>query len=251
MRKVLILKSENDTSDNYSKLLSENNINPIFIPSLDFQFKNQNGLREKLNSASDNYSGIIFTSSRSVTAVSGALGGAELSTEWFKLHNYCVGQASEKEIFTQLKLSTKGSETGNASNLAEFIASDLKEKDINKPFLFPCGNLKQDILENKLQAYGYNLDSIEVYETIPHPNLAQSLQEHIMSSPDRTEYIVFFSPSGVDYCSKVFAENNFHLTTQHLIAIGPSTQKAIERNGWTVYGTCDKPSPESLLKIFS
>lgn len=34
-----------------------------------------------------------------------------------------------------------------------------------------------------------------------------------------------------------------------MIAIGPSTQKALEAKNIPVYGVCEKPTPEHLLKV--
>ncbi|XP_053695616.1 uroporphyrinogen-III synthase [Sabethes cyaneus] len=244
MRKVVILKSENDNSDVYSALLQKNGFEPVFVPTLDFCFKNLDVLRDRLLSPYK-YSGLIFTSPRSISAVRDALGGQRLKDDWKTLENYCVGETSHDLVLRTLELETKGQQSGNASNLADLMKTDLYNKTITLPFLFPCGNLKQDVLQNKLSEYGYSIDSVEVYETIPHKDLDRNLREAFDSgAPD---FLMFFSPSGINYCSAVFERHKLDLTGSRIVAIGPSTKKAIENKGYTVHRTAEKPSPEYVV----
>lgn len=244
MRKVVILKSENDNSDIYSALLQKNGFESVFVPTLDFCFKNLDVLRDRLLSPYK-YSGLIFTSPRSITAVRDALGGQRLKDDWRTLENYCVGDTSHDLILRTLELETKGQQSGNASNLADLMKTDLYNKTITLPFLFPCGNLKQDVLQNKLSEYGYSIDSVEVYETIPHENLERNLRQ-VFDGPT-PDFLMFFSPSGISYCSAVFERHKLDLTGSQIVAIGPSTKKAIENKGYTVHRTAEKPSPEYVV----
>nr|XP_040232482.2 uroporphyrinogen-III synthase-like [Anopheles coluzzii] len=253
MRKVVvILKSESENADNYGTLLEKHGYEPVFIPTLDFSFKNLDVLRDRLLSPYK-YSGLIFTSPRSITAVRDALEGQrKLKDDWKTLDNYSVGETSRELIQRTLDLDTKGQHSGNASNLADFIKTDLYNKTITMPFLFPCGNLKQDVLQNKLSEYGYSLDSVEVYETVPHRDLERNLVALFAGERekegDRTiDSLLFFSPSGINYCAHVFEKHRIDLTGKRIIAIGPSTKKAIENKGITVHRTAEKPSPDYVV----
>lgn len=248
MKKVIVLKSESDNSDTYSSLLQKNGFEPVLVPTLDFSFKNLDVLRDRLLSPYK-YSGLIFTSPRSITAVRDALGGQRLKDDWRTLENYSVGETSHDLISNHLQLNTKGQQSGNASNLADFMKTDLYNKTITLPFLFPCGNLKQDVLQYKLSEYGYSLDSVEVYETVPHKDLERNLVQLFRRDDghDLPAFLLFFSPSGINYCSAIFERNKLDIGDCRIVAIGPSTKKAIENRGFTVYRTAEKPSPEYVV----
>lgn len=246
MKTVIILKSESESSEEYADMLKKNKFNPIFVPTLGFGFKQLDALREKLL-APEKYSGIILTSPRTIDAVREALGDKELAEEWKSLHNYSVGEVTHHLAMTTLnKLYTKGKETGNSSNLADFIKENF---DGNKslPFLFPCGNLRTDALLSKLLACGYTFDPITCYETICHPDLAENLTKAM--SLDNVEYLAFFSPSGVNATHEWFEKNNLNMDKKKLVAIGPSTRRAIESCGLKVYSTAEKPTVECLVKV--
>lgn len=250
MKRVVILKSESDSADTYTCLLRENNFDPLFVPTLEFRYKNLDKLYEKL-CAVDTYSGIIFTSPRSVEACEQAIiqyGGAatKLNDEWAKLHNYCVGEVTHNLIHTALDLNARGKHTGNANNLAEFIFENLEGARLDRPFLFPCGNLRQDTLQLKLMDYGYFLDAVEVYETVAHSELEQNIKTALID--EKAEYVAFFSPSGVNYANAILKKLEIDLTNCKLIAIGPSTRKCLEAHELDVYKTAEKPSVEYLVK---
>lgn len=247
MKRVVLLKSESESADSYTSLLRENNIDPIFVPTLEFRFKFLDKLREKLQTPGV-YSGIIFTSPRSVEACEEALNEEQLKIDekWSKLHNYCVGEVTHNLIHVALDLNARGKHTGNANNLADFIFENLEGAQLDYPFLFPCGNLRQDTLQLKLMDFGYYLDAIEVYETVAHSDLEANLKHALID--DKAEYLAFFSPSGVNHTNAILKKLDVDLANFKLIAIGPSTRKCLETNGFEVYKTAEKPSVEYLVK---
>lgn len=245
MRKILVLKSENENSDNYVRLLRENNFEPVFVPTLEFKFINLETLGKELKNV-QNYAGLIFTSVRSVQATKLALKDRDLQHAWIQKQNYCVGDATFNYIETELGIDSKGRETGNATMLADFILEDLKGLKTDKPFLFPCSNLKQDILETKLVEYGFSINPVTVYETVAHSDLEENLTKIIDGD---LESIVFFSPSGVNFSSEII--QRLGVANVKFVAIGPSTAKAIEKVGWSVYKTASKPTPESLVQAIT
>lgn len=247
MKRVVILKSESESTDTYTCLLRENNFDPIFIPTLEFRFKNLDQLQEKLQSP-ESFSGIIFTSPRSVEACQQALIAirSKLDPKWTDAHNYCVGEVTHNLIHTALDLNARGKHSGNANNLADFIFENLEGGQMQKPFLFPCGNLRQDTLQAKLDEFGYTLDPLEVYETVAHSELESSLQQALTN--ENTAYIAFFSPSGVNYTNAILQKLNMNLDNVKLIAIGPSTRRCLTSSGFDVHKTAEKPSVEYLVK---
>lgn len=247
MKRVVLLKSESESVDSYTDLLRASNFQPIFVPTLEFRFKFLDKLREKLLTP-DAFSGIVFTSPRSVEACEEALAEENLKIDekWSKLHNYCVGEVTHNLVHVALDLNARGKHTGNANNLADFIFENLEGARLDHPFLFPCGNLRQDTLQLKLMDYGYYLDAIEVYETVAHSDLEMNLKRALVD--EKAEYLAFFSPSGVIYTNAVLQKLDVNLANFKLIAIGPSTRKCLETNGLPVYKTAEKPSVEYLVK---
>lgn len=244
MATVVLFKSESiDQSDKYVDLL-EKHFKVIAIPTLDFVYKNLDDLKEKLENA-NRYSGIIFTSPRSINAVVKSLKDDKLPEDWNLLRNYCVGESSHNLAQSLLNLKTHGKEAGNAKDLADIIAKDNEQIVQEKPFLFPSGNLKQDILEKSLSTHEIQLTPIEIYETIAHPFLKTSINK---LNNDNVDFIVYFSPSGLKFTHPILIDCNFDFKSVKLIALGPSTKKAIEEQDLKCFAMCNKPTPESLLQ---
>lgn len=245
MNKVVILKSESESSDAYATLLKENNFEALFVPTLEFRFKNLDLLSKKLEEP-DNFSGIIFTSPRAVEACEQAVKSTHFDKKWKDLYNYCVGDVTHNVIHTALDMNARGKQTGNANNLAEFIFDNLEGERLTLPFLFPCGNLRQDTMQLKLLEFGYFLEAVEVYETVAHSELEQNLRKALID--DNAEYLAFFSPSGVTHTKAALAKMDIDLNNYKLIAIGASTRKCLESNDLKVYKTAERPSVEYLVK---
>lgn len=245
-KKIVLLKSESESVESYKNQLREHDFEPIFIPTLEFRFKQLDVLKEKL-AKPDEYAGIIFTSPRSVEACEQAIKGGKLDTRWFELHNYCVGECTHNLIHSLFGLNTRGKHTGSANSLTEFIFENLEGARLTKPFLFPCGNLKQDTLQLKLIDYGYFIEPIESYETVAHSELEENLREALADDTGGS-YLAFFSPSGVNSVNMIAQKLNVNLLKHKLIAIGPSTRKCLENSDLRVYKTAEKPSVEYLVK---
>lgn len=244
MSTVVLLKSESvDGPDKYVELLLSHNFKVSSITSLEFSSKNLDELKTMLHNPSI-YAGMILTSPRAIISVEKAIAGDKVLPEWHILDNYIVGESSQSLAKSLLNLGTKGENSGNASNLADFILKDRQNKPKEKPFLFPCGNLKQNILQSKLSDFEIKVECIEVYETVPNPELAAILESTLKQKVD---ILIYFSPSGVKFTIDILRKNVSHLNDTKFVAIGPSTRKALEDHNIPVYRTCSKPSPESLL----
>lgn len=67
--------------------------------------------------------------------------------------------------------------------------------------------MKTDTLNNALEQAGINVESILVYDTIPHPDMENQIAELSENFQSIPEYIVFFSPSGlnssINYLKKI------------------------------------------------
>jgi len=242
MPNVVLFKSESDGSDKFVQVLENSHFAIRSIGCLDFQFKNLQELNERLERA-DDYEGLIFTSPRAVSVVEKA---AAMSLDaWCNKRNYSIGESTGGLVRELLKLESRGQQAGNAQNLADII---IQDGPASKPFLFPSGNLKQDILEKTLNEKSIQVTAIEAYETVPHPELAAAIES---LKNERINFIVFFSPSGIKFTLPIITAAQLELSNIKLIAIGPSTKRAMDENNLKCHRVCTKPSPESLLEALT
>jgi uroporphyrinogen-III synthase len=214
-----------------------------FLPILEFEYENLESLNNKL--LSFQFYGIIFTSSRAVLSLSqlqsSTLDGILQSREFF-----FVGKTT-KDLF-QARFPTissshcHGEESGNATNLAEFIVEFSKKFQMKQPLLFLCGNKRRDELPNLLTREKINFEEIVVYKS--KTNTADI--EKMICSSICVDYIVFFSPSGVEAFTEL--ENwKDKLLTSKIGAIGPTTADALTQRLRKPDFTCVSPTPEALL----
>lgn len=117
---ILLLKTQNpsETTDKYDELLTTNGYTVQQIKTLVFNYKNLPSLKEKLQRPQD-YSGIVFSSPRCVNAVRLAM--KECGALWKCKDNFAVGEATFEAAKRELGLVCRGSDTGNANNLAGLI----------------------------------------------------------------------------------------------------------------------------------
>lgn len=117
---ILLLKTEaaRDTTDKYVELLTRSGFIVHQVKTLVFNYKNLPNLTKKLKQP-ENYSGIIFSSPRCVNAV--RLSINDCGESWKFKQNFVVGEATFEAAKTELGLICRGSETGNANNLAALI----------------------------------------------------------------------------------------------------------------------------------
>lgn len=248
-KRVVLIKSESEKSNKFVEHLLKHNFYVESIASIDFRFKNLDILNDKLKKL-DDFEGIVFTSPRAVIATQKSTASPDdkkIFEKWAdKELNYTVGESTGMMAKNLLNLITKGQLAGNAQNLSKIIAEDFTARSATRSLLFPCGNLKQDILGKNLSENSINLDVVEVYDTIPHPNLEESIR-HLKTCI--ADFVVFFSPSSVKFSLPFIHKHKLNVTNIKIIAIGPSTKRCVEDNNLVCYGMCEKPSPESLLNV--
>uniref|UniRef100_A0A4W2DWD8 Uroporphyrinogen-III synthase n=1 Tax=Bos indicus x Bos taurus TaxID=30522 RepID=A0A4W2DWD8_BOBOX len=182
--KVLLLKDpkEDDCGqDPYVRELGLYGLEATLIPVLSFEFLSLPSLSEKL-SHPEGYGGLIFTSPRAVEAVERCLQKdtkaevwkKSLKEKWNAKSVYVVGNATAS-LVNRIGLHTEGETCGNAEKLAEYICS---REPSALPLLFPCGTLKREILPKMLKDKGIPLESVTVYQTIPHPGIQGNLTSY-------------------------------------------------------------------------
>uniref|UniRef100_A0A1B6LB83 Uroporphyrinogen-III synthase n=1 Tax=Graphocephala atropunctata TaxID=36148 RepID=A0A1B6LB83_9HEMI len=242
---VLVFKAISDDlgdKDPYVNILADKGFSVQTIPVLEFKFRNLIVLKEKLDRP-DRYGGIIFSNPRCVQAVADAIGGAdELPDEWRKLSVFAVGETTARQAKDMLDLNTTTS-----SNVATTTSTIVKKRSL-KPLLLPTGNIQLDTLDRLLSKQGVATDLVEVYTTVPHPQVEENLQAALEDSIPH--YIVYFSPSGV-HSSYPILKEAVDVKETKWISIGPTTGAAIESYGLKVSASASKPTPECLAEAIA
>lgn len=126
LKEIVIFKApaeDGDTTgeDAYKVTLEEAGITTYIVPVLTFEFFDLHRLRAKLQ-CPEEYSGLIFTSPRTVKAVALSLEGKTPSDLGWR-NAYVVGETTNNFLQRELTMEGKGSNTGHAAALAEFILS--------------------------------------------------------------------------------------------------------------------------------
>ncbi|XP_043845922.1 uroporphyrinogen-III synthase isoform X1 [Dromiciops gliroides] len=250
--KILLLKDPKDDDsgqDPYIQELGSCGFEATLIPVLSFEFLSLQSFSEKL-SHPEAYGGLIFTSPRAVEAMQLCLerdGKLEvwkksLKEKWRIKPAYVVGQATAS-LVRKIGLATEGEKCGNGEKLAEYICS--REKPATLPLLFPCGTLKGEVLPKTLKQKGIPLESITVYQKIPHPGIQDSLKNYFSQGIPAS--VTFFSPSGLTYSLSYIQELSGNSFDQiKFAAIGPTTARAMASTGIPVSCTAERPCPHDL-----
>lgn len=244
---VVLFQGDSAVKENkYTKLLEKENIKARIIPPLSFNFINEEKLLECLCNH-DSYSGIIFTSTRTVTAVSLSL--LKLNEtyveQWKKKTNFSVGKATGDHAISVLNLDTHGTDSGNSENLCELIIKMYSH--VEKPLLFPCSSIRKDTIPTVLSEKNIPLEEVVCYETIPNEHL-ENFWQRLISEEGLPNILVFFSPSGVQSCVDIVKGSYKKLNLPKFIAIGPSTQEALSEAG-ILCKVAERPSPESVMNV--
>ncbi|CAB3979045.1 uroporphyrinogen-III synthase [Paramuricea clavata] len=200
---VLILKSKNK-DDSYERLFNEHGYKPVFVPVLAFKFINQADLRKRLENP-ENHSGLVFTSQRAVEAVNLCIRdmafeeewSSSLKEKWSQLPVFVTGKATGKQVREKLQFSPIfGEDSGSAEALAETILNK-RPADLSKELLFPCANIKKEILPNILKEKGYGICCITAYCTQRDPQLVESLRKLFEENKARLSSPTSATPSEI------------------------------------------------------
>jgi len=145
----------------------------------------------------------IFTSQNAVEAVFSLL----KKEQCIGKKVFCVGEKTKSLLIENEQKVVKMSR--NSLELGHFIAKNYK----NEPFLFFCGNLKQEDLPHVLLEHQIPLTEVVVYQTDLIPKK--------METP--VDGVLFFSPSGVESFTRLN-----QLGKSKGICIGETTAQALK-----------------------
>lgn len=255
--KVLLLRSipENSKVDKYQEVFSADDIGCESVSPIGFEFFNLRELYQCIQKPND-FSGIIFSSPRTVLSVKLCIEEhsslnewqTSLQDTWASLPAFSVGTSTASEAHS-LGFKTVGDDSGNAEKLVQVILEKVQPKQA--PLLFPCGTMRRDVIPYALKDKNISFTPCTVYKTCPEPHLKENLQKYLQEN-GLPHAVVFFSPSGVKFAEAVLKDLKIIPSEQcQYFAIGSTTEKAMLDHGMDISGIAEKPSPESLLKCIT
>lgn len=201
------------------------------IPVLEFNYKNLERLEASLNNPQA-FEGLIITSPRVIPAFLQVSKPEYIMDQWRQKSVFVVGPRTAREV-SKLGLSPVGEYAGSASKLAEIISTTR----FSKPLLFVSGLLRSNDLPHALKSASIPYTEISAYETV--------IREQVpYREVAKFDWIVFFSPSGVD----TFAKQGVSLWKEKQLAcIGPSTARSLKAAIKKPEAVAASPTPSALL----
>ena len=152
----------------------------------------------------------------------------------------------------KLQMTCHGSNCGNAENLSKFISENKNSilKKENPVLLFPCGNLTDDYLSTFLSTQEVNVDKVVCYETTSRnvEELNLHLKSMLKGDDDYFDFVVFFSPSGVQSAKDFFLKKDENFERTKFVALGQKTSIEMENVGIKVDQICRQPNASSLIE---
>jgi uroporphyrinogen-III synthase len=221
--RVLLLR-EAQSEDPYVATLALAGMDVLHQAVLRFSFVNQDEARAALRRA-DEFGGVILTSPRAAKVFANLADPAD----WQHRRVFVVGSGTA-ELVRRSGFEAEAEESGTGSALAEYILTRYTDA---KPLLFLAGNRRRPELFDRLTTAELRVKEVTVYETEVDSFDVSGL---------RTDWIVFFSPSGVD--SIAVGDD---LVEFKIAAIGETTAAELEARGVTVDATAKEPTPAGLL----
>ncbi|HEV2481878.1 MAG TPA: uroporphyrinogen-III synthase [Puia sp.] len=170
----------------------------------------------------------IFTSTNAVTAIEKAM-----SPGW-KI--FCLNGATRRAAAERFGENAIAGTADSAAELAEVIISrgSFGESETRDECWFFCGDKRRDELPDRLNAAGWQVHEVVVYQTILTPQRI-----------DKTyDVIVFFSPSAVE---SFFSMNTMGPQVR-LFAIGRTTAAAIRAKCPNPVSMSEKPDEQILIR---
>jgi uroporphyrinogen-III synthase len=168
---------------------------------------------------------------QNITAVFTSMNAVEVVTQHVKQKVawtiYSIGDTTKKLVEQKLQNPIRGT-AEYAGQLADIIIKD----GVNAVVFF-CGNIRRDMLPDKLTKAGIKVEELVVYNTI---ETSRKIASHY-------DAILFYSPSAV---RSFFAANIVPATTK-LFAIGTTTAQAIQPYTNNNVIVAEKTSKEELV----
>ncbi|KAI0270557.1 tetrapyrrole biosynthesis, uroporphyrinogen III synthase [Gloeopeniophorella convolvens] len=247
--------------DRYEVALTRASFQPLSLPVLETALENLDTLARIIRSEEDKIAGVVVTSARAVDAC--AQTGVDI--DWSAVRFYAVGPATAAQL-AQLPhppRDVRGTESGTAEKLAQFIVQDTAKGD---RLLYLTGDKNRDVLARVVrESLGEDaLRELRVYGTRGVRDFEGSLARALGGEEGGGEpwWIVYFAPSAAAHVTPAL-RTRFALSERDAVAplqarsrirrariaaIGPTTADYLrDELGLRVDAVPDAPNADSLV----
>lgn len=246
--KVLITRDKSQAIE-FANYLESFGFVPIFFPTIEIVEPDSWEEVDERIKRIDDYTDIIFTSSNGVRFFFERFVRfypiEKLKTKRF----HAVGVRTKNEIEKYgFRVEALPEKSDKESLFAKILASDEAK------FLFPRGNLSDEMFIKLLKESGFKVDDVVVYKTIK-PDIDEKSRNEIKSMIESGEikFITFFSPSSVRNFFEILGD--LKLNGQKIAVIGETTLKECEKFGLSVdinpMEINPKPSAKFLAELIN
>jgi hydroxymethylbilane synthase len=133
---------------------------------------------------------------------------------------------------------------------AEALAARLRQvMDARARVLYPRSAMGRDVLPNELRAAGFDVLAIDVYHTLPEPNVDQRVLDRVRRG--EVDVLTFASPSSVRHLVALLASESIALNTIPVVCAGPVTAQAAREAGLLVAAVSESPHTASMSKAIA
>lgn len=119
---------------------------------------------------------------------------------------------------------------------AAALADALIRSGLERPVLFPCGDIRRDELPARLRDEGIAVDEVMCYRSV----LAGETEAR--DAAERAQVLIVASPSVADLLARACPPG----VRPALVAVGPTTAAAARASGWPPARVASRPTSDAL-----
>jgi hydroxymethylbilane synthase len=112
--------------------------------------------------------------------------------------------------------------------------------------LYPRSAMGRDVLPKELKAAGFDVQAIDVYRTLPEPNVDQRVLDRVRRGD--VDVITFASPSSVRQLVALLGSECAGLKRMPVVCAGPVTAQAAREAGLSVTAVSESPDVAAMSK---
>jgi uroporphyrinogen-III synthase len=184
----------------------------------------------------------VFTSANAVEVFANRMDALDVHpNQLAPMRIAAVGRATASAVADAGLTVTLIPESATADALAATLRQTMRT---GARVLYPRSAMGRDVLPDELRAAGFDVLAIDVYRTLPEPNVDQRVLDRVRRG--EVDLITFASPSSVRHVVGLLGSNCVGLSTIPVVCAGPVTAKAAQEAGLLVTAVSESPDAAAM-----
>jgi hydroxymethylbilane synthase len=189
----------------------------------------------------------VFTSANAVEVFASRMDAVGvLPTQLAGLRVAAVGRTTAAAVADAGLTVTLVPETANADALAAALCQVMRA---GARVLYPRSAMGRDVLPNELRAAGFDVLAIDVYRTLPEPNVDRRVLDRVRRG--EADVMTFASPSSVRHFVALLEPAGVDLSTIPVVCAGQVTALAAREAGLLVSAVSESPDAAAMSKAIA